>query len=120
MSLHHVLQDLKISKCKWLGPECTDDKPKKYTSVTDSLKRREIFEEFVFWYFNSFLLPLLSVGSSLLSTGSGTEDVASPRSMQPSPPGDTMLLTSGKTIGKRCVLLSLSILLNRHLRGFLT
>ena len=61
VSLHHVLQDIKISKCKWLEPACADEKPKKHTNVTDSLKRREIFEEFVFWYFNSFLLPLLSV-----------------------------------------------------------
>ena len=81
MSLHHVLQDLKTSKCKWLGPECADDKPKKHTNVTDSLKRREIFEEFVFWYFNSFLLPLLSVGFSPFSATSDTKNIASPRSM---------------------------------------
>jgi telomerase reverse transcriptase len=30
-------------------------------SVTDSLKRRELIEEFIFWYFDSFLLPLLRV-----------------------------------------------------------
>jgi telomerase reverse transcriptase len=30
-------------------------------SVTDALKRRELLEEFLFWYFTSFLLPLLKV-----------------------------------------------------------
>jgi telomerase reverse transcriptase len=29
--------------------------------VTDSLKRRELLEEFIFWYFDSFVLPLLRV-----------------------------------------------------------
>lgn len=50
-------------------------------NVTDSLKRREIFEEFVFWYFNSFLLPLLSVSFFFTAT-SGTERLlVSPHSM---------------------------------------
>ena len=82
LSLHHVLQDIKISKCKWLEPEeSPDDKSKQHTNVTESLKRREIFEEFVFWYFNSFLLPLLSVGF-LFSVAFGTEGiVVSQRSM---------------------------------------
>ena len=86
MSLHHVLQEIKVSKCNWLEPVPTNDKheeqtnvartddklKKKHTNVTDSLKRREIFEELAFWYFNSFLLPLLSV-SFLFSTASGTK-----------------------------------------------
>ena len=33
-------------------------------SVTDSLKRRELSEEFLFWYFDGFLIPLLKVGFS--------------------------------------------------------
>jgi hypothetical protein len=72
LSLHHVLQDIKVSKCEWLGPPRADGKSKKHINVTDSLKRREIFEEFVFWYFNSFLLPLLSV-SFLSSPASGAK-----------------------------------------------
>lgn len=81
LSLHHVLQDIRISEFKWLEPERIDDKSKKHTNVTDSLKRREIFEEFVFWYFNSFLLPLLSVGP-LFFVAFGTEViVVSPHSM---------------------------------------
>lgn len=30
-------------------------------SVSDALKRRELLEEFLFWYFDSFLIPLLKV-----------------------------------------------------------
>lgn len=30
-------------------------------SVSDSLKRRELLEEFLFWYFDGFILPLLKV-----------------------------------------------------------
>ena len=99
VSLHHVLQDIKVSKCEWLEPACANDKSKKHvnaadkkhaivpdksqkhTNVTDSLKRREIFEEFVFWYFNSFLLPLLSVGFHF-PVASGTKRIfVSPHSM---------------------------------------
>jgi telomerase reverse transcriptase len=29
--------------------------------VTDALKRREMLEQFIFWYFDSFVLPLLKV-----------------------------------------------------------
>ena len=74
VSLHHVLQDIKILKCEWLGPVRTEGKSKRRMNVTDFLKRREIFEDFVFWYFNSFLLPLLSV-SSLFSTASTIDKV---------------------------------------------
>jgi len=95
MSLHHVLQEIKISKCKWLEPVPTDDKheeqtnvaradekpKKKHTNVTDSLKRREIFEELVFWYFNSFLLPLLSVGFLFSAAYGSKRIVVSPHSM---------------------------------------
>lgn len=28
---------------------------------SDSLKRRELVEDFLYWYFNSFLVPLLKV-----------------------------------------------------------
>ena len=81
LSLHHVLQDIKISKCEWLKPACADSKSKEHTNVTDSLKRREIFEEFVFWYFNSFLLPLLSVGLLFPPASSTEKIVISPHSM---------------------------------------
>ena len=37
--------------------------------VTDTLKRREVLEEFLFWYFDSFVLPLLKVWLFLLRLG---------------------------------------------------
>jgi len=57
-----------------LEPERAGDKSKKHTNVTEYLKMREVFEEFVFWYFNSFLLPLLSVGF-LFAAIFGTERI---------------------------------------------
>lgn len=81
LSLHHVLQGIKISKCKWLGPACTNDNSKKHKNVNDSLKRLEIFEEFVFWYFSSFLLPLLSVGFLFFPTSDAKRIVVSLHSM---------------------------------------
>ena len=38
---------------------------------SDSSKRRELVEEFLYWYFNAFLVPLLKVrggSSSLFAT----------------------------------------------------
>jgi telomerase reverse transcriptase len=35
---------------------------------SDSIKRRELVEEFLYWYFNSFLIPLLKVGDDNSST----------------------------------------------------
>lgn len=94
ISLHHVLQEIKISSCKWLEPASANDEPeklaniaraskkpkKKHINVTDSLKRQEIFEEFVFWYFNSFLLPLLSVGFLFFAASNTKRIIISPHS----------------------------------------
>ncbi len=30
-------------------------------SVSDAAKRRELLEDFLYWYFDSFVLPLLKV-----------------------------------------------------------
>ncbi|TFY78051.1 hypothetical protein EWM64_g5960 [Hericium alpestre] len=59
VSLHHVLQGLSTISCKWLAPDASTSTGKRHLPASDNLKRRELLEEFVFWYFNSFLLPLL-------------------------------------------------------------
>lgn len=60
MTLHNILQGVSTSECEWLLP------PRKARqqfghSVPESRKRRELLEEFLFWYFDQFLLPLLKV-----------------------------------------------------------
>lgn len=42
-------------------------------SVSDSLKRRELLEEFLFWYFDSFLLQLLKVSRCPAKPWSATD-----------------------------------------------
>lgn len=37
--------------------------------MSDSLKRRELLEDFLFWYFDSFVLSLLKVGSFIIFWG---------------------------------------------------
>lgn len=61
LSLHHVLQDFQTSDCEWLMPFGEGARAQTRVSVSDSLKRRELLEEFFFWYFDSFLIPLLKV-----------------------------------------------------------
>lgn len=58
-TLHHVLQGFSTSECDWLIPPGEGARKQHRVSVTDSLKRRELLEEFLFWFYDSFLLPLL-------------------------------------------------------------
>ncbi|OJT07372.1 Telomerase reverse transcriptase [Trametes pubescens] len=59
LSLHQVLQDFQTSDCEWLMPAGGGARAQTRVSVSDALKRRELLEEFLFWYFDSFLIPLL-------------------------------------------------------------
>jgi telomerase reverse transcriptase len=61
LTLHHILQGFSTSDCDWLMPPGQAAQQQSRVSVTDALKRRELLEEFIFWYFTSFLLPLLKV-----------------------------------------------------------
>ncbi|KAF7562172.1 hypothetical protein G7046_g1967 [Stylonectria norvegica] len=56
MSLHEISQDLKITDIGWLQPVgLGSQKP----SQTDTTKRREIFYEFLYYLFDSLLIPLI-------------------------------------------------------------
>jgi telomerase reverse transcriptase len=57
ITLHRILQGFSTSECDWLMPPG----PQLRVSVSDALKRRELLEEFLFWYFDGFILPLLKV-----------------------------------------------------------
>ena len=61
VTLHHVLQGFSTTECDWLIPPGPGMKRQERASITDSLKRRELLEEFIFWYFDSFVLPLIKV-----------------------------------------------------------
>jgi hypothetical protein len=53
MSLHGIMQGLSIKGCKWTTSSNAS------SPASDSLKRRELLEEFIIWYFGSFVAPLL-------------------------------------------------------------
>jgi len=57
MSLHGIMQGLSTTSCKWTASGNTPA----HTPMSDSLKQRELLEEFVIWYFGSFVAPLLRV-----------------------------------------------------------
>jgi hypothetical protein len=59
LTLHHVLQKFSTADCDWLMPPGQGARQQARVSVSDALKRRELLEDFVFWYFDSFVLPLL-------------------------------------------------------------
>jgi len=66
--LHEALQGFKIGDCdSWLSTASERAKQQR-SSVSDAIKRRELLEEFIYWFFEFFVLPLVkvSVQGSLL------------------------------------------------------
>ncbi len=62
--LHHVLQNFRTSECdSWLGgpSRASVRADGQRRSVSDGLKRRELLEEFMYWFYESFAIPLLKV-----------------------------------------------------------
>ena len=60
-TLHSILQNFRTSDCVWLMPNTPGSLKQGRVSVSDSLKRLELLQEFLFWYFDSFLIPLIRV-----------------------------------------------------------
>lgn len=56
-TIHNILQGFSVTECDWLAPGRAQPR----VTLTDARKRRELLEEFLFWYFDSFLIPLLRV-----------------------------------------------------------
>ena len=50
LSLHHVVQGFSTSACEWLMPPGPGARQIR-VPVSDALKRRELLEDFLFWYF---------------------------------------------------------------------
>ena len=61
LTLHTLLQGFATSDCEWLMPSSAKAQQQSRVPVTDALKRLELLQEFVFWFFDGFLLPLLKV-----------------------------------------------------------
>jgi Telomerase ribonucleoprotein complex - RNA binding domain len=64
MSLHSIMQGLSTTGCKWTAYGITSTA---HTPASSSIKRRELLEEFIIWYFGSFVTPLLRASGSILS-----------------------------------------------------
>ncbi|THH09180.1 hypothetical protein EW146_g8757 [Bondarzewia mesenterica] len=68
-TLHHIMQGVSISKCEWLALRSSMTEHRTSIPVSDSIKRRELMEEFLFWYFSSFLLTLLRTTFYITESG---------------------------------------------------
>ncbi|EPE28186.1 hypothetical protein GLAREA_04977 [Glarea lozoyensis ATCC 20868] len=56
LSLHEVAQGIQISSIEWLqSPNCVNNK----SSKSDTKKKLEIFLEFLYYFFDSLLIPLI-------------------------------------------------------------
>ncbi|KAJ3554494.1 hypothetical protein NM688_g3081 [Phlebia brevispora] len=59
VNLHTLIQGLSVSECEWLSPRSQESAKNRHVPASDSLKRLEVLQEFVHWYFDSFLVSLL-------------------------------------------------------------
>jgi hypothetical protein len=64
ISLHGIMQGLSTTGCKWTAYGITSTA---HTPASSSIKRRELLEEFIIYYFGSFVTPLLRASSNILS-----------------------------------------------------
>ncbi|KAG5646942.1 hypothetical protein DXG03_001665 [Asterophora parasitica] len=62
------MQGFSTSACDWLIPPGAPALQQSRVSVSDALKRRELLEEFVFWYFDSFVSSLLKTNFYITET----------------------------------------------------
>ncbi|KAL7267279.1 Telomerase reverse transcriptase [Rhizina undulata] len=61
LSLHEIMHGLKLTNFAWLAP--VNSPPSNLAaklSLSDANKRKELLAEFIYWLFDSFLMPLLS------------------------------------------------------------
>jgi hypothetical protein len=118
LSLHYVLQKFSTADCDWLMPPGHRARQQARVSVSDALKRRELLEDFLFWYFDSFVLPLLRVRFHFLQTLDRKELISRSLSMlRIHQRFGIKCSTSVMTIGEHCVLPSLKDLLRSHSRN---
>ncbi|KAG8701953.1 hypothetical protein FRC08_003803 [Ceratobasidium sp. 394] len=54
LTLHTLMQRLCVADCEWLG-ETKDQR----VCQSDALKRAELLREFIYWFFDSFVMPLI-------------------------------------------------------------
>ncbi len=64
LTLHNVVQGFSTSACDWLMPPGSGANQMR-VPATDFFKRRELLEDFLYWYFDSFVLSLLKVNNAL-------------------------------------------------------
>ena len=70
LSLHEISQGLKIASIPWLQPPPQTDAPTPANlSLSDLRKRTEIFLEFVYYIFDSLLIPLIRTNFYVTESG---------------------------------------------------
>ncbi|KAL7268429.1 Telomerase reverse transcriptase [Rhizina undulata] len=61
LTLHEIMQGLRLTDFAWLAPVNSPNfNPTAKLSLGDANKRKELLAEFIYWLFDSFLMPLLS------------------------------------------------------------
>lgn len=100
LTLHNLLQNLCIADCEWLGNSAD-----RRVCQSDALKREELFREFIYWFFDSFLIPLIKVSTLVPTTHAhlSTTVFSLHFTSQKRPPFSISSCTSAMTTGTRSV-----------------
>lgn len=105
LTLHDVLQGFSIADCEWLVPTGAKARAQR-AAQSDDLKRREILQEWMWWFFVNFVMSILKVRRSVGRVALGPADTLKLRRRSTSPSRQlcgTECCTFGKTTGFGCV-----------------
>ena len=64
LTLHTIMQGMSTSECEWVLPPNNLKRTHDHQSEAEMKKRRELLQEFLFWYFDGFVMQLLKVSVS--------------------------------------------------------
>ncbi|KAK5097486.1 Telomerase reverse transcriptase [Lithohypha guttulata] len=67
ISMHELVQGLKIKAIRWLAPEHVGSDVK--VAITDVRKRAELLNEFIYYMFDSLLIPLVATNFYVTESG---------------------------------------------------
>ncbi|TPX30327.1 hypothetical protein SmJEL517_g06094 [Synchytrium microbalum] len=66
MTLQHAIDEFKMSDCEWLVP--LGFQQGQHIPLSDTLKRRQLLEDFTFWLFDGFIIPLIKTSFYVTDT----------------------------------------------------
>lgn len=71
LSVHYLMQDIKLSDVPWLESKSLPSTTKSHVCPTDAEKRKELFGELLYWLYDGLIIPLIRAHFYVTETGPG-------------------------------------------------